>query len=61
MGKERKKLELIPVVSVSSDDVDNEEPYPGGPYRRVFSIGIGKKTVVDLVFPRGKEDTFRHV
>ena len=26
------KLELISVVSVNSDDVDNEEQYPGGPY-----------------------------
>ena len=49
-------LELIAVVSVNSENVDDKNP---NPYRKVFSIGIGKKTAVDLIFPEGREDVFK--
>ena len=49
-------LELIPVVSVNPENVDDKNP---NPHRKVFSIGIGKTTAVDLIFPEGREDVFK--
>ena len=48
-------LELIPVVSVNPENVDDKNP---NLHRKVFSIGIGKTTAVDLIFPEGREDVF---
>ena len=54
--RQEETLELIPVVSVNPENVDDKNP---NPHRKVFSIGIGKTTAVDLIFPEGREDVFK--